>query len=50
MADQEVIANQKAILDNQKTIIDNQKSILKNQGLLEEIVRNQETILSLLKK
>lgn len=50
MAEQDVLNNQKTVLDNQKTIIENQNTIIGNQHLLEEIVKNQQTILSLLKK
>ena len=57
MAEDEVIANQKVILNNQdsilanqKAIIDNQETIKRNQATLDEIVKNQHQILSLLKK
>jgi hypothetical protein len=64
MSEREVINNQKHILKNQKAILSNQSqikanqetikknqaSILKNQNTLNTVVRNQEQILTLLKK
>jgi hypothetical protein len=57
MAEDEVVSNQKLILNNQnsilanqKIIIDNQETIKRNQETLDEIVKNQQQILSLLKK
>jgi len=57
MADNDVLANQKTILDhqaqilaNQKTILDNQAAIKQNQDALQEIIKNQEKILTALKK
>lgn len=57
MAETDVIANQRVILENQKPILANQELIKENQELIKKnqeklaiIVRNQEQILSLLKK
>ena len=57
MSENEVLANQKTILDhqaqilkNQKTILDNQAAIKQNQDALQEIIQNQERILTALKK
>jgi hypothetical protein len=45
-----ILAHQDEILKNQKTIIDNQTIIKGNQDKLEEILKNQDKILSLLQK
>jgi hypothetical protein len=64
VSERNVISNQKQILKNQKTILSNQSqikanqetikknqaSILKNQADLHTIIKNQEQILSRLKK
>ena len=54
MADNDVLANQKTILDHQaqslgieKTILDNQAAINWNQDALQEIIKNQEKILTI---
>ena len=57
LAADEVVSNQKTILSHQDEILKNQKTIIENQGIikgnqdkLEEILKNQGKILSLLQK
>ncbi len=50
MAEQDILSNQKQILENQKAILDNQEIIKQNQQSLALILKNQETILALLRK
>jgi hypothetical protein len=45
-----LIGNQRTILSNQKTIIKNQCIIFKNKKTLDLILKNQQSILKLLKK
>jgi hypothetical protein len=47
---QQILANQKQILANQQEIKDNQSMIKQNQDKLDTILKNQQEILSLLKK
>jgi hypothetical protein len=48
MAEAEVLSNQKIIIENQHTIIANQEHIKDNQKAIQQILANQEKILSLL--
>jgi hypothetical protein len=50
MAEQDILSNQKQILENQRAILDNQEIIKQNQESLPLILKNQETILALLRK